>query len=227
VSSTNSVLGFTSDSKYAMPYVSYNPLSRAGIDSVAAPDVMYNLYDREDGPVDDDDYIHEPTAPNKKMDDTSWRGVFNVFGTFTAFPSRISTPYLTHPVLLFLLLSCYVVLVVVVIALITLFAGYPLITHFTRHREAWQAAITNGTGQVPSLPNLPSLIDPQTPSEFLTRTGFDGEEYELVFSDEFNTDGRSFYPGDDPFWEAVDLWVCMSAVHRWLVRQGAEYVVVA
>lgn len=27
----------------------------------------------------------------------------------------------------------------------------------------------------------------------------------LVFSDEFETDGRTFYPGDDPFWEAVDL----------------------
>lgn len=31
----------------------------------------------------------------------------------------------------------------------------------------------------------------------------------LVFSDEFNTDGRTFYPGEDPYWEAVDLhyWV--------------------
>jgi len=27
----------------------------------------------------------------------------------------------------------------------------------------------------------------------------------LVFSDEFETPGRTFYPGDDPFWEAVDL----------------------
>lgn len=27
----------------------------------------------------------------------------------------------------------------------------------------------------------------------------------LVFSDEFNQDGRTFYPGDDPYWEAVDL----------------------
>ncbi len=31
----------------------------------------------------------------------------------------------------------------------------------------------------------------------------------LVFSDEFNVDGRSFYPGDDPYWEAEDYhyWV--------------------
>ena len=34
----------------------------------------------------------------------------------------------------------------------------------------------------------------------------------LVFSDEFNQDGRTFYPGDDPFWEAVDLqyWATVS-----------------
>ena len=31
----------------------------------------------------------------------------------------------------------------------------------------------------------------------------------LVFSDEFNTDGRTFYPGEDPYWESEDLhyWV--------------------
>ena len=40
----------------------------------------------------------------------------------------------------------------------------------------------------------------------VTQAGrYDGSEYELVFSDEFNTDGRTFYPGDDPYWEAVDL----------------------
>jgi beta-glucanase (GH16 family) len=31
------------------------------------------------------------------------------------------------------------------------------------------------------------------------------DEWTLVFSDEFNTDGRTFYAGDDPYWEAVDL----------------------
>lgn len=44
-----------------------------------------------------------------------------------------------------------------------------------------------------------------------------GEDLVLVFSDEFNTDGRTFYPGDDPFWEAVDLhyWgtVCSALFH--------------
>ena len=31
------------------------------------------------------------------------------------------------------------------------------------------------------------------------------DEWDLVFSDEFNIAGRTFYPGDDPFWEAADL----------------------
>ena len=40
----------------------------------------------------------------------------------------------------------------------------------------------------------------------MTKTSFhDGSELKLVFSDEFNVDGRTFYPGDDPYWTAVDL----------------------
>lgn len=47
----------------------------------------------------------------------------------------------------------------------------------------------------------------------------DGEtEMELVFSDEFNTDGRSFYSGDDPYWEAVDM-------HYWSTNDLEWYLV--
>jgi beta-glucanase (GH16 family) len=38
----------------------------------------------------------------------------------------------------------------------------------------------------------------------------------LVFSDEFNTDGRTFYPGDDPYWEAADL-------HYWATNNMEWY----
>jgi beta-glucanase (GH16 family) len=62
---------------------------------------------------------------------------------------------------------------------------------------------------------MPDLIDTATPDSAKTRTGFDNHEYELVFSDEFNVDGRSFYPGDDPFWEAVDLWYWATADQEW------------
>ena len=62
---------------------------------------------------------------------------------------------------------------------------------------------------------VPELIDPDTPKAAHTRTGFDGQQYTLVFSDEFNVDGRTFYPGDDPFWEAVDLWYWATADQEW------------
>lgn len=55
------------------------------------------------------------------------------------------------------------------------------------------------------------LIDLATPQEAYTRNSLrDGSKMVLVFSDEFNEDGRTFYPGDDPYWQAEDLnyWVC-------------------
>jgi beta-glucanase (GH16 family) len=55
------------------------------------------------------------------------------------------------------------------------------------------------------------LIDVETPQNAYTKPSWmsGGPEMQLVFSDEFNVPGRSFYPGDDPYWEAVDLhyWV--------------------
>lgn len=54
------------------------------------------------------------------------------------------------------------------------------------------------------------LIDLDTPADALTHASFrDGTEWTLVFSDEFEKEGRTFYPGEDPYWEAVDLhyWV--------------------
>jgi len=63
--------------------------------------------------------------------------------------------------------------------------------------------------KIPSIGNF-GLIDLETPKEaFVKHSHRDGSKMVLVFSDEFNTDGRSFYPGDDPYWEASDLhyWV--------------------
>lgn len=50
-----------------------------------------------------------------------------------------------------------------------------------------------------------SLVDPDTPTEYLTRNSTNGEEWPLVFSDEFNAEGRTFYEGDDQFFTAPDL----------------------
>ncbi|KAG9090754.1 hypothetical protein FRC07_012024 [Ceratobasidium sp. 392] len=60
------------------------------------------------------------------------------------------------------------------------------------------------------------VIDPATPPSAFTRKSLvDGKNYDLVFSDEFNVEGRSFYPGDDPYWEAVDLHYWSTGNLEW------------
>lgn len=178
-SSVGSVISFVSDSKYAASTSAFLPVK-----SDADPRALFmsadaTAYERlgDDNIVDDDDFIHEPGQRNMKVGGTSWRGFFNV-----------------------------AVLLLILAAVVTLFAGYPLIS-WARRGSPWSPDHVNATGQVPDLLGLPSLIDPDTPLDQHARTGFDGHEYELVFSDEFNLPGRSFYPGDDPFWEGVSLWV--------------------
>lgn len=51
-------------------------------------------------------------------------------------------------------------------------------------------------GQAPVLFQMPEPIDEATPKDAHSRTGFDGNEYELVFSDEFEIEGRTFWPGE-------------------------------
>lgn len=74
-------------------------------------------------------------------------------------------------------------------------------------------ALTSCPAQVPKIPGNFGLIDHDTPKDAYTiKSRRDGREFQLVFSDEFEQDGRSFYPGDDPYWEAVDFhyWVRLS-----------------
>jgi beta-glucanase (GH16 family) len=64
-----------------------------------------------------------------------------------------------------------------------------------------------GKEHEPLLGNLRiGLIDPDTPSDVKFRTSATGKKQKLVFSDEFNKDGRTFYDGDDPYFQAVDIW---------------------
>lgn len=106
--------------------------------------------------------------------------------------------------------------------------GYPLAVHFTEKVPSTQGGFNvggiNASGQVPSLPGNFGLIDKDTPSEAYTYKSYhDESEMVLVFSDEFNQDDRSFYPGDDPFWEGVDLhyW---GTVSRFVVPKGGLYI---
>jgi len=88
---------------------------------------------------------------------------------------------------------------------------------------AYNLGGTNATGQVPDITGNFALIDKDTPDSALTRTSLeDGSEWDLVFSDEFNVDGRTFYAGDDPFWEAVDLHVSPSISYSHLLYVQAQ-----
>jgi beta-glucan synthesis-associated protein KRE6 len=91
--------------------------------------------------------------------------------------------------------------------LVSLFTAYPIVTFFRtnpRNLAIDNNVQVNATGQVAVLPGLPAMLDVDTPARAEARTGWDGHAYELVFSDEFNAEGRSFYPGDEPYWEAID-----------------------
>ncbi|PAV24064.1 beta-glucan synthesis-associated [Pyrrhoderma noxium] len=110
-------------------------------------------------------------------------------------------------------------LALLLIALVGLFAGYPLISYFTKPHLSrlggFNIGGTNASGQIADIGNY-GLIDKDTPQEVYTKTGWeDGSEMELVFSDEFNVEGRTFYPGDDPYWEASDLWYGVTADLEW------------
>ncbi|KIM47853.1 glycoside hydrolase family 16 protein [Hebeloma cylindrosporum] len=95
--------------------------------------------------------------------------------------------------------------------LLALFAGYPLISHFTSRTQSTLGGFNlggiNASGQIPTMAGNWGLIDPDTPKSAYTKQSYanPSTELQLIFSDEFNVDGRSFYPGDDPYWEAIDL----------------------
>ncbi|KAK0531270.1 hypothetical protein OC834_003024 [Tilletia horrida] len=120
-------------------------------------------------------------------------------------------------------------LVLLASALVFIFAGWPVMTAFLPNRFAADtsangpfffpasdraarirppkdynvsgaAAQTLGFGLMRT-----GLIDPDTPLQVRSKVGTDGRRMKLVFSDEFNTERRTFFPGDDPFWLAQDL----------------------
>ncbi|KZV59646.1 glycoside hydrolase family 16 protein [Peniophora sp. CONT] len=111
-------------------------------------------------------------------------------------------------------------MILILLGLLMLFAGYPIIAFgplASINSEKAAAAASNATGTVP----IPSLVDKDTPSSALSKTGSDGKKYKLVFSDEFETAGRSFYPGDDPYWTAVDFHYWPTGDLEWYDPKAA------
>ncbi|CAK9439182.1 uncharacterized protein LODBEIA_P34060 [Lodderomyces beijingensis] len=60
-----------------------------------------------------------------------------------------------------------------------------------------------------------TLVDPDTPESALTNVGQDGRVWKLVFSDEFNAEGRTFYDGDDQFFTAPDFHYAATQDLEW------------
>ena len=156
-----------------------------------------------------DDDLHDPAKPLRGGVRSPARGFFNI-GT----------------------------MLIVVLALLMLFVGYPVLHHYTdgAEEESQQKQLQEGRNAKP--PYMPeeqrsesrlygpadgktknNLIDPDTPPEAHTIPSTyalnKNKTFQLVFSDEFNVDGRSFYPGDDPYWEAVDLHYWGTNNYEW------------
>ena len=138
-------------------------------------------------------------------------------------------------------------LILLVLAMLMLFAGYPILHHYTEQHSQDDFAAKMGKSLRNNNPprlasgvpvgranyshypaalneSLRMLIDPDTPEDAYelasTFSGMKDEEgnykkFKLVFSDEFNTEGRSFYPGEDPYWEAVDLHYWATGNYEW------------
>lgn len=76
--------------------------------------------------------------------------------------------------------------------------------------------------EYPTLSALRLLVDPDTPDDALTKTVKNGDSWKLVFSDEFNVEGRTFYDGDDQFWQAVDIWYAGTKDLEWYDPDAAS-----
>ena len=79
-----------------------------------------------------------------------------------------------------------------------MFGAYPIVDYAIRTGS--NQLFTNSSGMVPQIQGFRGLVDKDTPQEALTRTGYDGEDYTLVFSDEFEQEGGIVFTWDPLFW---------------------------
>ncbi|OCF60896.1 glucosidase [Kwoniella mangroviensis CBS 10435] len=180
--------------------------SQSGVGSGEGLHQRFTHDELQDQDDEMDDHLHTFTAAEQKNVDhsaslnlTSWRGWANAL------------------TLGFIAMAC-----------IGIFALYPIFDFYMKDDNAMGANTAgynlggiNSTGQYPSVPGLPKLIDDDTPEDAKTWTSLQGEEWQLVFSDEFNKDGRTFFPGDDPFFTAVDLHYWGTNDFEWLDPSAA------
>jgi beta-glucanase (GH16 family) len=146
--------------------------------------------------IEKDDYLHNPDPNDKEgygcATCCSSRGVVNISG-----------------------------LILVTIGTLALFIGYPILTFVQKFVEPAKTSCQGvplciDAQQFDLLKNVrTSLIDPDTPKSAYTRTSYSGKKQNLVFSDEYNVDGRTFYDGDDPYFQAMDFWYGVTQDLEW------------
>lgn len=98
-------------------------------------------------------------------------------------------------------------LVIFFLVALTIFIILPLLTYsgITEHYKPESYEILSNYKYPVSAAIRTSLIDPDTPPAAYNKTTNSGDQWVLTFSDEFNAEGRTFYDGDDQFFQAVDL----------------------
>lgn len=145
--------------------------------------------------LEKDDAIHDPvlvteTGPARDQLLKNRRGVVNVIG-----------------------------FVLVVVGMLMILVGLPAVSRVEQEDEILTACQQDPDcvrADVPLLKNVRySPVDPDTPDTAMTRTDIHGNAQTLVFSDEFNKDGRTFYEGDDPYFSGVDLWYSGTEDLEW------------
>jgi len=188
-------------------------------DRLAAPGYAFPLFTDQ---KEEDDDMHMPQWDDDIKMKPKFRDHFtreNIVSTFG---------------MVFILagLLCVFVILPVVSYTGTSLIDYPE-TPLSEMGGPWQPVDTNAWDFVsnatfPLFQNMRSgLIDPDTPSSAKTMQGVNGDEYVLVFSDEFNAKNRTFYPGDDPYWYGFDGWYGATQDLEWYdpdaINTGENY----
>ncbi|KAJ7511127.1 glycoside hydrolase family 16 protein [Mycena galericulata] len=113
-------------------------------------------------------------------------------------------------------IACIVLVILLIVGGAVAYPLARLIMNKNKSSTAASASSALTNGNVPNISSW-SLIDVATPKDAYTIPSYHdpSQSMKLVFSDEFETDGRSFYPGDDPYWEAVDLHYWQTGDLEW------------
>ena len=81
----------------------------------------------------------------------------------------------------------------------------PIITSETTSSPASGTSSTTSSTKSTTKTKFTGWVDPDTlPKDKVLRSFSDGIKYDLIMSDEFNRDGRTFIDGDDPKWTGID-----------------------